>query len=120
MWAVEYTDEFGAWFDGNELNETDREALAESIGLLEHHGPTLGRPHADTVKGARHRNLKELRTRNKEKVLRTFFAIDPRRRVILLIGGNKWGDKRFYERMIPEADRLYSFYLEEIRKEGLI
>jgi hypothetical protein len=38
----------------------------------------------------------------------------------LLIGGNKAGDDRFYERMIPRADRLYDDYIEEIRREGLI
>ena len=29
------------------------------------------------------------------------------RAAILLIGGDKTGDKRFYENMIPIADRLY-------------
>jgi hypothetical protein len=47
-------------------------------------------------------------------------AFDPRRWVILLIGGDKTGDNRFYERMIPIADALYATYIEEIRKEGLI
>jgi hypothetical protein len=27
---------------------------------------------------------------------------------------------RFYERMVPIADRLYDAYIAEIRKEGLI
>ena len=49
-----------------------------------------------------------------------FYAFDPRRTVILLIGGNKAGDDRFYQRMIPRADRLYDAYLDEIRREGLI
>ena len=39
---------------------------------------------------------------------------------ILLIGGDKTGDNRFYERMIPIADTLYDTYIAEIRKEGLI
>jgi hypothetical protein len=52
--------------------------------------------------------------------LRIFYAFDPRRSAILLIGGNKAGDDRFYERMIPLADRLYDDYLDEIRREGLI
>jgi hypothetical protein len=49
-----------------------------------------------------------------------FYAFDPRRSAILLIGGDKTGDDRFYERMIPVADKLYDMYIEDIRKEGLI
>ena len=45
---------------------------------------------------------------------------DPRRTAILLIGGDKTGDNRFYERFIPIADKLYNIYLREIKREGLI
>ena len=64
--------------------------------------------------------MKELRTQSSGKPLRTFFAFDPRRTAILLIGGDKTGDKRFYDRMIPRADALYDEYLKEIESEGLI
>jgi hypothetical protein len=64
--------------------------------------------------------MKELRTQSGGKPLRTFFAFDPRRTAILLIGGDKTGDKRFYDRMVPIADNLYDEYLEEVKKEGLI
>jgi hypothetical protein len=52
--------------------------------------------------------------------LRVFYAFDPRRSAILLIGGDKTGDDRFYERMVPIADQLYDVYIAEIKKEGLI
>jgi hypothetical protein len=52
--------------------------------------------------------------------LRVFYAFDPRRSAILLIGGDKTGDDRFYERMVPIADALYDIYIDEIRNEGLI
>ena len=64
--------------------------------------------------------MKELRTQSGGKPLRTFFAFDPRRSAILLIGGDKTGDKRYYDRMVPIADDLYDQYLKEIEKEGLI
>ncbi len=48
---------------------------------------------------------------------RTFFAFDPRRTAILLIGGDKTGDKRFYERMVPIADTLFDTYLKELKDE---
>jgi hypothetical protein len=49
-----------------------------------------------------------------------FYAFDPRRSAILLIGGDKTGDNRLYERMVPVAADLYDAYIEEIRKQGLI
>ena len=74
----------------------------------------------DTLKGSRHANLKELRMHCRGERYRIFFAYDPRRVGILLIGGCKAGDIRFYERMIPIADDLYDGHQVELRKEGLI
>jgi hypothetical protein len=48
------------------------------------------------------------------------FAFDPRRQAILLIGGDKTGDERFYDRVIPLADRLYDKHLAELCEKGLI
>ena len=118
MWQVEYTDEFGQWWDT--LDEAQQEAIARSVELLRQLGPSLGRPHVDGIKGSKYSNMKELRTQMAGHPLRTLFAFDPRRTAILLIGGDKTGDDRFYERMIPMADNLYEIYLEELRKEGLI
>lgn len=64
--------------------------------------------------------MRELHVQNRGAPFRIFYAFDPRRTAILLIGGNKVGDDRFYERMIPLADRLYDDYLDEIKREGLI
>jgi hypothetical protein len=118
MWNVEVTDEFEQWW--TTLSVKQQEALAQSIGLLEINGPQLGRPHADTVTGSRYPNMKELRTQCEGKPLRSFFAFDPRRSAIILIGGDKTGDNRFYEKMIPLADKLYDIYLAELKNEGLI
>jgi hypothetical protein len=118
MWAVEFTDEFGRWWDT--LTESQQEAIARSVELLRRSGPSLGRPNVDSVKRSRHSNMKELRTQHAGEPFRTFFAFDPRRAAILLIGGCKTGDKRFYDRLIPLADDLYDEYLDELRKEGLI
>ena len=118
MWEVEYTNEFGQWWEG--LGDAEQEAVARSVELLRRIGPQLGRPHADSMKGSRHSNMKELRTQIGGRPLRRFFAFDPRRSAILLIGGDKTGDDRFYERMVPIADELYDTYLNELRKEGLV
>jgi len=118
MWEVEYTDEFDHWWQ--ELDEAQQESIASSVELLRELGPHLPRPHADAIHGSRHANMKELRTQHRGRPLRTLFAFDPRRFAILLIGGDKTGDDRFYERMIPTADRLYDEHLASLRKDGLI
>jgi hypothetical protein len=118
MWDIEFTHEFGAWW--LTLSEDEQESVNASVNQLRALGPRLGRPHADTVHGSKHSNMKELRTQHGGRPLRTFFAFDPRRTAILLIGGDKTGDDRFYERMIPLADRLFDEYLKELRQEGLI
>jgi hypothetical protein len=117
-WNVEGTREFEDWYAS--LDADEQVALDGSIALLEEHGPALGRPHADTVRGSRFPNMKELRTQVGGRPLRTFFAFDPRRTAILLIGGEKTGDTRFYERMIAAADQIYATYLEELKDEGLL
>lgn len=118
MWDVEYTDEFGEWW--NSLDEDEQESVAASVELLRQLGPHLSRPHADTIAGSRHPNMKELRTQHRGRPFRTLFAFDPRRSAILLIGGDKTGDNRFYDRMIPLADRLYDEHVAALRDEGLI
>lgn len=117
-WDVEYTVDFEDWW--NSLDEEEQDSVRASVELLMDVGPNLGRPHVDTVKDSMHSNMKELRTQHKGRPYRTFFAFDPRRTAILLIGGDKTGDDRFYQRMIPQADILYDVYLEEIKREGLI
>jgi hypothetical protein len=64
--------------------------------------------------------MRELRVQSGGKPVRIFYAFDPRRTAILLIGGDKTGDDRFYDRMIPVADKLYDVYIQELKKEGLI
>ncbi|MFA7235832.1 MAG: type II toxin-antitoxin system RelE/ParE family toxin [Phycisphaeraceae bacterium] len=117
-WQVEFTDEFARWWD--DLTEAEQESVAASVQLLQRLGPGLPRPHCDTVKGSKHPNMKELRTQCQGRPLRTFFAFDPRRCAILLIGGDKTGKDRFYEQMLPLADRLYGEHLRQLAKEGLI
>ena len=51
--------------------------------------------------------------------MRIFYAFDPRRVSILLIGGVKKGNNRFYEQYVPIADNLYDDHLG-LQQEGLI
>lgn len=117
-WLIEITDEYFAWFSG--LSERHQDALRADIEVLEQVGPHLGRPYVDSIKGSRHAHVKELRTMSGRRHIRSFFAFDPRRTAILLIGGDKTGDKGFYSRMVPLADDLFDEHLRQLRKEGLI
>ena len=53
------------------------------------------------------------------QIFEKFLCLLIRRTAIILIGGDKTGDKRFYDQ-IPPADRRNDEYLAEISKEGLI
>lgn len=117
-WLVEYTDEFGEWFRSQD--EAIQDSVDQSVTLLEVRGPQLPFPFSSGIAGSRHEHMRELRVQSGGKPIRIFYAFDPRRAAILLIGGNKEGDTRFYERMIPLADRLYDDYLAEITREGLL
>lgn len=117
-WEVEYTNEFGEWWES--LNEDEQTSVAASVALLEERGPSLGHPHSSGINGSKHGHMRELRTQHQGKPLRTLYAFDPRRSAILLIGGNKTGDDRWYVTHVPIADRLYDEHLEQLRKEGLI
>jgi len=109
---VEYTDEFGAWWEA--LTEAEQESVAYSVGLLEAKGMTLGHPHSSKINGSKHAHMRELRVQHQGRPYRVFYAFDPRRKSILLVGGDKTGDGRFYEKMIPEADRLYDEHLKNV------
>lgn len=117
-WNVEYTDEFGDWWSG--LGKSAQEELTAVIELLAEHGPELEFPYSSGMKGSRHSHMRELRIQCDGRPFRVFYAFDPRRTAILLIGGDKTGDDRFYKRMVPLADRLYDDYLCELEEEGLI
>ena len=117
-WDVEYTDEFGQWWSG--LSEGEQESLAASVRLLEERGPTLGFPHSSRIFGSKHSHMRELRTQHDGRPLRTLYAFDLRRCAILLIGGDKTGDDRWYDVKVPLAVRLYDAHLAQLREEGLI
>lgn len=115
-WEVEYTDDFGAWWAG--LTEDEQVSVAASVQLLEERGPALGYPHSSGIHGSRHGHMRELRTQHAGRPLRTLYAFDPRRMAILLIGGDKTGDRCWYEVHVPIADRLYDEHLDQLKGEG--
>jgi len=110
MWAVNATDEYLEWFE--KQTAESKEALLAKVLLLEEFGPQLGRPHADTLKGSRIKNLKELRARTTTHVLRVLYYFDDERQALLLVGGDKKGknEKHFYKILIQSAEILIERY----------
>jgi hypothetical protein len=110
VWTVSATDEYIEWFCS--LPSKAQEALLAKVLFLEEFGPHLGRPHADTLKGSRIKNLKELRARTHAQVLRVLYYFDEERQAILLIGGDKKGrnEKDFYSQLIQIAEEIIERY----------
>ncbi len=112
---VEYTDEFEDWW--NVLDEAEQESVVAVVELLEEHGQHLNFPHSSGIEGSRHGHMRELRIQHKGSPYRVLYAFYPKRNAILLIGGNKRGNDRWYLEYIPIADRLYDEHLAELAAE---
>ena len=116
-WDVEGTDEFAGWFEG--LNDEEQVSVGRVVELLVDHGPSLPFPYSSGIATSRHRHMRELRIQHEGRPYRVLYAFDPRRTAILLSGGDKTGNDRWYDEHVPIADTLYDEYLRELEREGL-
>jgi hypothetical protein len=117
-WEVEYTNEFEVWWLA--LDDAERESVRASVGLLEAQGPHLGHPHTSGVTTSRHSHMRELRVQHQGRPYRVLYAFDPRRVALLVLGGDKTGNDRWYDEFVPRADRLYDDHLVALKREGLL
>jgi hypothetical protein len=109
-WKVDTTDEYDTWFI--EQTGEGQASIRMKVELLAEYGPYLSRPHADTLKGSKLANLKELRSHTDNNVFRVAFIFDEERKAILLIGGDKKGknENQFYRNLIKQAEEIYDAY----------
>ena len=114
-WDVEFTDEFGAWW--NSLTADEQESVDFGVGLLMERGPTLPFPYSSQVRGSRFGEMRELRVQHQGRPYRVLYAFDPRRVGLLLLGGDKTGDDGWYDQMVPVADRLFATHLALLAKQ---
>ena len=114
-WVVEYTDQFDEWWES--LSEDEQDSVAATVGVLEERGPTLQHPISSGIESSRHSHMRELRIQHQGDPYRVLYAFDPRRAGILLIGGNKTGNDRWYEEYVPQADDLYDEHLKELKEK---
>ncbi len=115
-WVVEFDEEFSHWFETQ--NKSLQDELYAKLKLLAEFGPSLRRPHVGNIHGSRYQNLKEIIVQYKGDPWRILFAFDPNRKAILLVGGNKRGDDRWYEKNIPIADARYKNHLDVIEMDS--
>lgn len=117
MWEVESSEDFDSWFAT--LDEESKIAVLERVLILKDQGPNLPRPYADTLHGSKkYKNLKELRNRTKNHVLRVVYYFDPVRKAFLLIGGDKKGkdQEKFYKDLIEKAEIILEKHEKELEE----
>jgi len=110
-WDILETTEYSDWFAG--LTGKQQGAVLLRVQSLSEHGPSLGRPYVDSLRGSRFKGLKELRIASGGH-LRVLFIFDPLRRCVLLLGGdkaegNKWNS--WYASAIARAETIYERHL---------
>ena len=88
------------------LTESQQDDVAVTVQLLMDAAVQLPFPHASGMDGSRHGHMRELRVQSGGSPLRIFYAFDPRRTALLLIGGEKTGDDRFYETISHRGSAL--------------
>jgi hypothetical protein len=109
---VEFSDEFGQWWEG--LNAAEQKSVDFTATLLQEAGPTLRMPHCSGIEMSRHPHMRELRIQHEGRPYRVLYAFDPRRTAILLLGGDKTGNNRWYEEHVARADAIYDLHLREL------
>jgi hypothetical protein len=113
---VEFTDEFEQWWDG--LSGEEQEDISAVVGVLEEKGPALRRPYVGSIASSRHPNMKELVAQHAGRPYRILFAFDPKRHAVLLIGGDKTGNKHWYVEFVPQADAIFDEHLVGLKKDA--
>lgn len=98
-------EEFAEWFNKEPLKA--QEKIGIEILCIKEFGPILGRPKVDSIKNSKIKNLKELRIQVSGRPYRILFVFDEERQAILLVGGDKSNDKKWYARNIKIAEKRY-------------
>ena len=110
-WTILWMTEFRSWYEA--LTPEQVAAVDYSAALLAEHGPMLSMPHAKKVVGAREAIL-ELRPSSRSFALRVFYAFNPRREAVLILGGAKKGvadEGPWTAKMAARAATLWDAYL---------
>ncbi len=113
---VEFSDEFGDWWGS--LEEDEQDSVRDSVELLRRYGVTLRFPHTSRIASSNYPGMRELRIQHRGRPYRVLYAFDPNRAAMLLIGGDKTGNNRWYEIFVPLADNILSQHVEDLKNEA--
>lgn len=95
------TDEFERWVKA--LSDEDGEAVVYLTRMLEQKGLALGAPYSSALRGSRYA-FRELRSKRRGRPIRIIYAYDRKRDAVLIIGGDKHGNPRFYQKSSPQPN----------------
>ena len=115
MADVLFTDEFETWWNG--LSTAEQDSVDRVVRMLTEDGPSLRFPYSSGIEGSAYSHMRELRIQHQGRPYRVLYAFDPGRNALLLIGGDKTGNDRWYEIFVPIADRLYRDYLKRLEED---
>jgi hypothetical protein len=105
-WEVQYTEEFGDWYE--DLTESEQDSIDRNVYLLEQFGPALPDRYSKPVIASRFSHMRELRIEYGREPIRLLYAFDPRRVALLLLGGTESEDDLWYENSCREQTRSMS------------
>jgi hypothetical protein len=112
-YEVEVSDEFRDWYEP--LSEAEQNSVERVVLMLAEAGPALGFPYSSGIEGSKFSHMRELRIQHEGRPYRVIYAFDPTRTALLLLGGDKTGDSRWYEKTVPKADAIYEKHLKKIK-----
>jgi hypothetical protein len=113
-YEVLVTELFKRWYE--DLSESEQDSVQHVVNLLMEAGPALSHPYSSGIKGSKFSHMRELRVQHQGRPYRVLYAFDPTRSALLILGGEKTGDGRWYKKMIPKADKLYEEHLKELKQ----
>ena len=116
-WEILFVKEVAEWFrDVMKNDPLTADLVGDALDWLADLGPVAGRPLVDRVKGSRFHHMKELRPGSSgSSEVRILFMLDPRRRAVLLVAGDKAGNWHgWYRTAIPIAEERYRAHLAQL------
>jgi hypothetical protein len=113
-YEVEVSDQFKTWYEP--LSAPEQNSVERVVLMLMEAGPALGFPYSSSIETSKFSHMRELRIQHEGRPYRVLYAFDPTRTALLLLGGDKTGDERWYEKMVPKADAVYAEHLKTVKR----
>jgi hypothetical protein len=114
-YEVEVSDEFRDWYEP--LSEAEQLSIERVVLMLMEAGTALSFPYSSGIQQSKFSHMRELRIQHEGRPYRVLYAFDPARSAFLILGGDKTGDDRWYDKIVPKADAIYAAHLKALQEE---